>query len=180
MWDSRKLMMLDHWIGLFSVSALVRDVQIIKEWIISSIYGPTISAVRGNLWRELDLIRSKWSGPWCLGGDFNVIRCSETRVGGCRVSSDMNTFSEWINSHVLHDLKHHRAKFTWSNHRENSIMSRLDRFLISMDWIALYQDVLQKALLKPASDHCPILLDSRKDWWGPALFRFELMWLEES
>lgn len=59
-------------------------------------------------------------------------------------------------------------------------MSRLDRFLISLDWAALYPDVLQKAPLKLASDHCPILLDSRREWWCPAPFRFELMWLEEA
>lgn len=34
-------------------------------------------------------------------------------------------------------------------------------------------------LPKPMSDHCPILLDSQCERWGPAPFRFELMWLEE-
>lgn len=45
-WDSQKLAMLDHWTGLFSVSAVVRDVEINKEWIISSIYGLTGSGSR--------------------------------------------------------------------------------------------------------------------------------------
>lgn len=35
------------------------------------------------------------------------------------------------------------------------------------------------ALPKTASDHCPILLDSRCERWGPTPFHFELMWLEE-
>lgn len=59
-----------------------------------------------------------------------------------------------------------------------TIMSRLDRFLISLKWLDLYPEVCQLALLKHASNHCPILLDSKPDRWGAAPFRFELYWLE--
>ena len=106
-WDSRKLQMLDYWVGSFSISALIRDMELNKEWIISSIYGSTVSAARGNFWRELDLIRSNWSGPWCLGGDFNIMRCLEDRLGGCHFSSDITAFYDWINSHALQDLQLH-------------------------------------------------------------------------
>lgn len=71
------------------------------------------------------------------------------------------------------------ALFTWSNHQSPPIMSRLDRFLLSNEWMDLYPDVLQIALHKTASDHCPIMLNSDCERWGPAPFRFELMWLEE-
>lgn len=57
-------------------------------------------------------------------------------------------------------------------------MSRLDRFLVSNDWLDLYPEV-KLALPKPSSDLCPVLLDSNRDRWGPAPFQFELMWLEE-
>lgn len=36
------------------------------------------------------------------------------------------------------------------------------------------------ALPKPASDHCPVLLATNSDRWGPAPSHFELMWLEEN
>ena len=58
-------------------------------------------------------------------------------------------------------------------------MSRLDRFLVSTDWIRLYPDVYKVALLKPALDHCPVMLDSNCERWGLAPFRFEMMRLEE-
>lgn len=59
------------------------------------------------------------------------------------------------------------------------MMSKLDRFLVSADWLDLYPKVCQLALPKPASDHCPILLDSNYERWGLTTFRFELMWLEQ-
>lgn len=99
---------------------------------------------------------------------------------GCRkVYNEMLSFSDWINSHSLLDLQLCGASYTWSNHQDPPIMSRLDRFLIANDWLDLYPDVNQVALPKPASDHCPIMLDSECERWGPAPFRFELMWLQE-
>lgn len=58
-------------------------------------------------------------------------------------------------------------------------MSRLDRYLVTSDWLETYSEVTQLALPKPISDHCPILLNSECERWGPSPFRFELMWLEE-
>lgn len=37
------------------------------------------------------------------------------------------------------------------------MMCRLDRFMISGEWVDLYPDSSQLALPKPMSDHCPIV-----------------------
>lgn len=37
-------------------------------------------------------------------GDFNIIRFPEEKLGGCRLSPEMQAFSDWINSHALLDL----------------------------------------------------------------------------
>lgn len=42
----------------------------------------------------------------------------------------------------------------------------------------MYPIICQLALPKQNTDHCPILLDSSNESWGPAHFCFELMWLE--
>lgn len=34
-------------------------------------------------------------------------------------------------------------------------------------------------LPKPLLDHCPVMLDTQCERWGPSPFRFELMWLDE-
>eukprot|EP00268_Persea_americana_P008188 TRINITY_DN13159_c0_g2_i1.p1 TRINITY_DN13159_c0_g2~~TRINITY_DN13159_c0_g2_i1.p1 ORF type:complete len:214 (+),score=40.85 TRINITY_DN13159_c0_g2_i1:166-807(+) len=58
-------------------------------------------------------------------------------------------------------------------------MSRLDRFLVSTDWLETYLEVIQVALPKPVSNHCPILIDLECARWVSSPFRFELIWLEE-
>lgn len=36
----------------------------------SKMYGPN----RNFLWEDLGAIRGLWEDPWCIGGDFNVMR----------------------------------------------------------------------------------------------------------
>ena len=97
---------------------------------------------------------------------------------GCKWG-EMRRFSDWISSHSLVDLQMGGALITWSNHQSNHAMSRLDRFLVSTEWLETYPEVTHIALPKPVSDHCPILLDLECERWGPSSFCFELMWLEE-
>ena len=50
---------------------------------------------------------------------------------------------------------------------------------MSTEWLDLFPDCVQKALARPVSDHCPILLETGMENWGPPPFRFEIMWLHE-
>lgn len=146
---------------------------------MTSVYSPIDRRLRGSFWNELDSIRSRWNGPLCLGGDWNVVRFPSEKLNGSQFSADMIAFSDWINCHSLVDLHLGGSKLTWSNHQNLPSMSRLDIFLLSNDWINLYPKVCQITLAKkPISDHYPILLDSFCERWGPSAFRFELMWLE--
>lgn len=95
------------------------------------------------------------------------------------MTKEIPSFTDWINSQSSVDLHLKGAAFTWSNHQSPPILSRLNRFLVSREWLDLYPEVCQIAPPKPASDHCPILLDSNCERCGPAPFCFELMWLEE-
>lgn len=58
-------------------------------------------------------------------------------------------------------------------------MSRLDRFLISWNWLELFLEMFQRILLRFISDRALVLLSSAVESWGPSPFRFELMWLQE-
>lgn len=107
----------DHWTGVFSVSVLLEDRDNHKECIISSVYGPNVNHRRMEFWNELDTIRMRWSKPWCIGGDFNVIKFSEDKLGGSRITPEMSAFSDWISRHGLLDLQLNGASFTWSNHQ---------------------------------------------------------------
>lgn len=160
MWDTQSVAVLNSWKGDFSLSVLVEDLRNSAKWLLTSLYGPNSSEKRKEFWNELDMIRRRWNGPWCIGGDWNIIRFPSEKLGGTRISADMRLFSDWINPHSLVDLQLKGASFTWSNHQSNPAMSRLDRFLVTTDWLEAYPEVIQLALPKPASDHCPILLDS--------------------
>lgn len=91
----------------------------------------------------------------------------------------MISISDWINSQFLVDLLLGGARFMWSNNQTPPILSQLDRILVSRDWIGPFSEVSQIALAKPVSNHCPTIIDSNYERWGPTPFRFELMWLEE-
>lgn len=131
-----------------------------SKWLLTSVYGPKNSKRRMEFRKELVMIRGRWNGAWCIGGDWNVIRFPSERLGGSKITNDMRCFSDWVNSHSLVDLQLSSAYFTWSNHQSHHAMSKLDRFSVSIEWMDVYPVVFQLALPKHASNHCPILIDS--------------------
>ena len=89
----------------------------------------------------------------------------------------MRGFNDWIQFHDLVDLPLRGADFTWSNMQTKPVMSRLDRFLVSTDWLDIFPDCSQRAVARTISDHCPLVLETGLEDWGPPPFRFEIMWL---
>lgn len=128
-WNSRQFTMIDHFIGTFSVSTVLADKATCTSWIISSVYGPSDSRLRGRFWCELDSIRSRWVGPWCIRGDWNITRFPSEKLDGGSTTAEMEAFLDWIDYHLLVDLQLGGAKFTRSNHQNPPMLSRLDRFL---------------------------------------------------
>ncbi|WKA06292.1 hypothetical protein VitviT2T_024196 [Vitis vinifera] len=178
-WDSRVLELLGMEVGLFSISCRFKNCEDGFRWIFSGVYGPTMKRNRELLWEELGNIRGLWNDPWCIGGDFNMIRFPNERRRGGRLSPSMRRFSEVIDDLDLRDLPLQGGPFTWSGGLNNQTMSRLDRFLVSEDWESHFNGVVQSTLPRPVSDHFPILLDGGGVRRGPVPFRFENMWLKE-
>ncbi|GKV14959.1 hypothetical protein SLEP1_g25757 [Rubroshorea leprosula] len=71
-----------------------------------------------------------------------------------------------------------REEYTWYNSNGQQ-MSRLDRFLLSNEWILNWKDVKQWGLKRTVFDHCPILLKSEKVDWGPKPFKFFNSWMDQ-
>ena len=57
--------------------------------------------------------------------------------------------------------------------------SRLDRFLVSEQWLASWPDSCQYVLPRDISDHCPIIMQTKKVDWGPKPFRVVDWWLHQ-
>jgi endonuclease/exonuclease/phosphatase family metal-dependent hydrolase len=108
------------------------------------------------LWNEMVGLMSWWDRPWCFRGDFNVVRFSSERSGAGGFSAAMEDFSEFIHGQSLVDIHLHGGQFTWSNNR---VWSKIDRFLLSLEWEEHYPDVSQRRLPRLLSDHFPLLLD---------------------
>eukprot|EP00268_Persea_americana_P022044 TRINITY_DN21932_c1_g1_i1.p1 TRINITY_DN21932_c1_g1~~TRINITY_DN21932_c1_g1_i1.p1 ORF type:complete len:127 (-),score=16.07 TRINITY_DN21932_c1_g1_i1:362-742(-) len=120
------------------------------------------------------MIMGRWNGAWCIGGEWNTIRFPSKRPGSSKTTKQMRQFSDWINSHSLVDLHLAGASFKWSNNQVNPGMARLDRFLVSTEWVDIYPEVLHLALPKTASEHCPIILHSECERWGPTPFSSQI------
>ena len=131
LWDKRILEKLDCVVSNFSVSCLWRGVSDGLEWVGTGLYGPTDDRVRHDLWDELRSIRQKWGLPWCVFGDFNVVRFPSERLGCSRLSPHMMDFSNFIEESHLVDLPLGGGQYTWSGGSGNPSMSRIDRFLVS-------------------------------------------------
>jgi exonuclease III len=178
MWDRRMVEKVEEVAGNYSLSCKFRSVFDQFEWIFTGVYGPNLDNERGFLWEELAGLISWWDAPWCIGGDFNVVRFPSEKSGMAVLSPAMNDFSDFISELGLLDLPLEGGLFTWSNNREFPAKSRIDRFLISSEWADHFGLVNQRRLPRLLSDHYPIILDCGRIVGGRSPFRFENMWLK--
>ena len=54
-----------------------------------------------------------WEDPWCLGGDFNIIRFPGERNREGRITRGMITFSQVIDDLEVKDIPLQGDLFTW-------------------------------------------------------------------
>lgn len=94
-----------------------------------------------------------------LGGDFNTIRFSNEEKGGCHVNKAMKDFSDEIRHHELVDLPLGGAKYAWFNKQVEPKINRLDKFLVSTEWLDLFLNYGRRDLSLPTLDQCPISLE---------------------
>ena len=177
-WNTRKLDLVESEIGHFSVTCKFKNVEDGFLWAFTGVYGPVKRSKRELFWEELGALKGLWEGPWCIGGDFNVVLSPNDRNLGGGISHPMRRFNEVLNELGFRDLPLQGGPFTWRGGNSNQRMSRLDRFLVSVDWESQFSNVIQRTLPRPVSDHCPVLLDSNGISSGPSPFRFENMWLK--
>ena len=130
------------------------------------------------LWEELGSMKGLWEGPWCIGGDFNMVLSPNERNKEGRFSHSMRRFSKVMNELGLRDLPLQGEPFTWRGGLNNQCMSHPDRFLVTADWESQFNNMIQSTLPRPVSNHCPVLLDSEGINFGSLPFRFEIMWLK--
>uniref|UniRef100_A0A2N9J896 Endonuclease/exonuclease/phosphatase domain-containing protein n=1 Tax=Fagus sylvatica TaxID=28930 RepID=A0A2N9J896_FAGSY len=177
MWDKMVFDKIDSHLSTFSVSCTWKGVVDGFDWSCTGVYGPIVESSKGAFWVELDTIRQKWTVPWCIMGDFNVVRFPSERLGCNSFSLSMLAFPDFIESSYLVDLPLEGGSYTWSIGSDPPSMSHIDRVLVSPDWEEQFPNVLQKLLPHPISDHHPILVEASGMVRGKSSFIFENMWL---
>ncbi|XVF13844.1 hypothetical protein REPUB_Repub09cG0003500 [Reevesia pubescens] len=108
------------------------------------------------------------------GGDFNTVRSSFKRNGCLFGGVGIDDFNSFINEGQLIDILLVGMQFTWFG-IENK-RSRLDRFIVSIDWVSHFRGLAQTVGLRLISDHVPIFLGLENVNWGPSPFKFLNCW----
>lgn len=118
---------------------------------------------------ELNNLKSLWGNKCIIDGDFNMVlqRCERL----CRSQSDnsIDDFHSILNNLELNDIPLKGGNWTWSNQCDQPF-SRIDIFLISSDILLSSDNIIQKLMPRPISDHYPILLAMDGIKWGPIPF----------
>lgn len=107
----------------------------------SVIYALNKEEERRELWKDLKIhdspiIRER---PWMVVGDFNETLAIEEHSVSDVVSQGMQEFEYAVKYCGLVDAASHGPLFTWTNKREQGLISKkLDRVLINDHWIGKY------------------------------------------
>ena len=140
-----------------------------EEFFYTCVYALNTELERRELWSDLKahqdspIIRQK---AWIITGDFNeILDAEEHSMYGVRstVSQGMYEFQEAVQHCKLLDLAAHGPQFTWTNKREEGLISKkLDRVLINDHWFSSYPQSYSVFEGGGCSDHlrCRIQLRS--------------------
>jgi exonuclease III len=133
-----------------------------------------------RLWQEVLMTRRGFGEiVWCIVGDFNSITNSIERrgsSGGNGVGREMEEFGDFLRQLELVDMSLLGRQFTWF-HPNGNVMSRLDRVLLSAEWLNLWGVPNVWVAARDVSDHCPLIIKYSNEDWGPKPFRFNNFWL---
>ena len=150
------------------------------KWRIIGFYGNPKVHRRKESW---DLLKSrKFQLSWLCFGDFNeIVSAAEKMRGARRSQKQMDDFREAINICRFMDLGFCGPEFTWCNMQEgrHRMYLRLDRALVTQEWIDHYKDMRVHHLVESTSDHSALLIIDFMVPQSPKKrkFQFEAMWM---
>ncbi len=167
----------NYWVGEFSLNLVLRRRIDGTIFTLSNIYGPTAAALKAGFFLELRHIGTRVAGVWALLGDFNLLLSLSDKNDPPSSVSDILSFRNAVNGLGLADIPLSNRSFTWTNGRPTPTLERLDRALLSKDWMLHFPRSTLRALPRPTSDHSPLLLTAFSFVPAAHLFRLESFWL---
>ena len=148
------------------------------SFVVASVYGPTHSGRREELWEDLRQLQGAFpETPLLIGDDFNVtLRANDRPNGGGGRDPGSSQFREVLDLLSLAEMGPLDQRFTWSG---QSSQSRLDRFLCSVELLAAFPLAEVSALPRPLSDHTPIIWLAKAGAARPTYFKMDWSWLRD-
>lgn len=163
--------------------ALVVKEGTAPPWLLLGVYASTDYREQHVLWSEILSFLGEGL-PTIVAGDFNCIVGTSEKRGGRRFvdNSESREFRTFISSAGLLDMGFSGSQFTWCNNRHGTarVWERLDRALVSSQWLQHFPQATTTHLSRIASDHCPLLISTESSSQCRGPFRFEQFWLHYS
>ncbi|XP_071713337.1 uncharacterized protein [Rutidosis leptorrhynchoides] len=145
--------------------------------ILVNVYGPHSNADKKKMWESLDNLLLGSDSGWVLCGDFNEVREQSDRLNCVFHEARAGRFNEFIVRNNLIEIPIKGRKFTRVSD-DGVKFSKLDRFLVTDDFIKLWKDLSINVLDRKESDHCPLVLQDGAIDFGPKPFKIFDNWLE--
>ena len=129
-----------------------------EKWRMTCVYGEAQTHLRHQTWTTLKNISTTSSLPWLCLGDFNeVLRPEEHEGVGQRSNAQIQAFRDTIDVCMLLDLGYSGRFCTFEKKATGGTYTRcrLDRALVSTDWMARFPSASSSHLNGATSDHSP-------------------------
>lgn len=146
-----------------------------------NVYGPIKIEEKKNIWDAINREIQSLEMEFIVGGDFNAILDLKEKSGGSRkITHVQKDFGNFIESNNLLDIVPTNGNYTWTNWWKGfaNIAERLDRFLLSEQWLLQSIMLNSRILALLISDYFPVELCIPEDVKpSSGQFKFEKMWL---
>ncbi|XP_071690575.1 uncharacterized protein [Rutidosis leptorrhynchoides] len=177
-WDSKSFIATANLCSEFFVAVRGNWIVSGKESIIVCVYGPHKDVTKKLMWDQLNSLVNEVDTAWVLCGNFNEVRESSDRLNCTFHQHRAARFNEFISRNNLIEIPIIGRKFTRISD-DGAKFSKLDRFLVSDQFINLWKDLSVIPLDRNVSDHCPLVLRDKIMDYGPKPFKVFDEWFNK-
>ncbi|KAD5317318.1 hypothetical protein E3N88_17264 [Mikania micrantha] len=174
-WDSSKFCKTSETMdkNFILVNGMVQGYD--ESFHIMNIYAPQDFREKVLLWEKIEYLKADLEGFWIIHGDFNEVRCPEERINSEFNPTGALAFNCFVHNRQLAEYKMVGSCFTCMKGLGDKF-SKLDRFLVSDNFVNKWPNATDRALERNFFDHNPIILATTDVNFGPPPFKFFNSW----
>lgn len=180
-WNSNKVDLKEERSSIQYIHCGVYDKSGVFKYWLTTIYALNQLEHMRFLWQQLEVIHSKYKGPWYAVGDFNNMASALVKIGGkLIVEAEHEDSNNMPGSTDMCEMESKGEFLTWSNKQSvNPIYSRIDRLIANPAWFQDNSELSLNVLSPHISYHVMVYLSHPNI---PSLnsrrFRFNNSWTD--